>query len=398
MRILFIHCFYQFKGGEDTVVEEEMKMLNKHGITTDLLAFNNEKKALIKLFQMPFNISAYKKTLNRIKLFKPDIIHLHNLHFAASPSVVYAIKKCQIPFVATLHNFRLICPSALLFHKGKSFLNSLNEKFYWSAIKNRVYKNSYVITFWLSVTIKLHQVLATWRNCKQFIVLNNYAKNIFENSTINAGADKFTVKPNFCYAPTSQAAKNNNDFLYIGRLSEEKGIDILLNVFASNNMSINIAGDGPLKEKVLDYSKRFSNIHYLGLINKKEVYRLLQSCNALIFPSIWPEGMPLTIIEALACGTAVITSKSGAMLDMITDNYNGLYFETGDEVDLKNKTAAWQKFSANKKEEFRKNAMEVYYENYTSEKNLKQLMAIYQSAITSVKPKIIELSTADLVA
>ena len=89
MKVLFIHCFYQYKGGEDTVVNEEIKLLQEHGITTSLLAFNNEKNTLLNVIQMPFNISAYKKTLQHIKEFKPDIIHIHNLHFSASPSVVY---------------------------------------------------------------------------------------------------------------------------------------------------------------------------------------------------------------------------------------------------------------------------------------------------------------------
>lgn len=388
MKVLFIHCFYQYKGGEDTVVYEEIKLLKNNGIITDLLAFNNEKNSLLNVIQMPFNISAYKKTLLRIKEFKPDIIHMHNLHFAASPSVVYAIKKSKVPFVITLHNYRLICPSALLFYNGKSFLNSIHQKFYWRAIRHRVYRNSYILTFWLSVTIKLHQLKGTWKNCKKFIVLNQYSKEIFEHSSINAGENKFTVKPNFCASPKMHSQERSNDFLYIGRLSEEKGINLLLNAFAANGFNLIIAGDGPYKEKVINYSKRFNNIKFLGLVDKEKVFSLMQSCTALVFPSIWPEGMPLTIIEALACGMPVITSKSGAMLDMITDEFDGLYFETGNEEDLKVKTIKWQKFSDHKKSRLRKNALITYNKKYTQEANFTQLINIYNNAtgITRTKP------------
>ncbi len=398
MRILFIHCFYKYKGGEDTVVHEEMKLLQAHGITTDLLAFNNEKNSFLNVIQMPFNIGAYKKTLQRIKDFNPDIIHIHNLHFAASPSVVYAIKKSKIPFVMTLHNYRLICPSALLFYNGKSFLNSIQKKFYWKAIQNRVYRNSYLLTFWLGITIKLHQLAGTWKNAKKIIVLNQYSKNIFEHSSINAGKNKFTVKPNFCAVPKVSVQKINNDFLYIGRLSEEKGIDLLLNAFATNGFNLIIAGDGPFKEKIIDYSKRYNNIDFLGLIDKNKVFSLMKSCTALVFPSTWPEGMPLTIIEALACGLPVITSKSGAMLDMITDEFDGLYFQTGNEEDLKAKIVKWQKFSDEKKSQFRENALITYNKKYTQEENFKQLINIYNAAASIAKAKVFYLNAKGIPA
>ena len=380
MRVLFIHCFYKYKGGEDTVVFEEMKLLNDNGITAELLNFNNEKHTLLNLLQLPFNIGAYKKTLNRIKEFKPDIIHIHNLHFAASPSVVYAIKKSKVPFVMTLHNYRLICPSALLLNNNKPFLYSLQQKFPWTAVKYKVYKNSALITFWLSISIKWHQYKGTWQHCKKFVVLNRYAQKIFEHSSVNAGKNKFIVKPNFCAAPHVSITKKQTDFLFVGRLSEEKGIHILLDVFALNNLTINIAGDGPLLSKVIEYAEKYNNIQYLGKLDKQQVFQQMINCNALIFPSIWPEGMPLTIIEALACGAPIITPKSGAMLDMITDNYNGLYFELGNATDLNKKINEWQQFSEDKKNAFRENALNTYYKNYTPEKNYKQLMLIYKAA------------------
>ena len=379
MKVLFIHCFYQYKGGEDTVVHEEIKLLNDNGITTGLLTFNNEKNSLLNVIQMPFNINAYKKTVHYINDFQPDIIHVHNLHFSASPSVVYAIKKCNVPFVMTLHNYRLLCPSALLFNKNKPFLHSLKQKFPWKAVKNKVYKNSALITFWLSLSIKWHQYAGTWKHCQKFIVLNKYAQEIFEHSFINAGKNKFIVKPNFCAAPHISVTKKQTDFLFIGRLSEEKGINILLDVFASNNLTVNIAGDGPFLSKVLKFTEKYNNIHYLGKLDKQQVFQQMKNCNALIFPSIWPEGMPLTIIEALACGTPIITSKSGAMLDMIADNYNGLYFELGNAADLNKKINEWQQFSEDKKNAFRENALDTYYKKYTPEKNFKQLIYIYKS-------------------
>ena len=84
---------YKYRGGEDTVVNEEMKLLKSNGIDVELLEFSNEKKSLLKLLQLPFNLSSYLKTYRKLKIFPADIVHIHNLHFGASPSVIYAIKK-----------------------------------------------------------------------------------------------------------------------------------------------------------------------------------------------------------------------------------------------------------------------------------------------------------------
>ena len=162
MKVLIVHTSYKYKGGEDIVVQEEAKLLTSYGCEVEVLLFSNEGNTLLKLLQLTFNISAYLKTIEKINLFKPDVVHIHNLHFAASPSVIYAVKKCRIPIVLTLHNFRLLCPSATLFFNGKLFTDSLRQSFPVNAIRKGVYRNA-IITFWLSFSIKLHQWLGTSR-------------------------------------------------------------------------------------------------------------------------------------------------------------------------------------------------------------------------------------------
>src|SRR3954470_9898866 len=98
MKILILHCSYQFKGGEDTVVEEEIKLLISEGHEVKLLLFSNSGNHVFKVLQLPFNLNSYLRTVEMIKGFNPDVIHIHNLHFAASPSVIYAIKKSKVPF------------------------------------------------------------------------------------------------------------------------------------------------------------------------------------------------------------------------------------------------------------------------------------------------------------
>ncbi|MBB1286134.1 glycosyltransferase [Flavisolibacter sp. BT320] len=381
MNVLIIHCSYKYRGGEDTVVCEEMRILEKAGIRVDLLEFQNDKRSLLKLIQMPFNFSSYWQTCKKIDRFKPDIVHIHNLHFAGSASVLYALKHKRVPFVTTLHNYRLLCPSAILFNDGQLYLKSVKQIFPWDAIRKGVYKNSKLLTFWVSITTKLHQCLGTWQLCSKYIVLTEHAQKVYLESKLGLGENKLIIKPNFCALPSVTPTSRSEHFLYVGRLTEEKGVRLLLQVFSSNSYRLKIAGDGPLRQEVMQYSEKYDNIEFLDIVKKDDLPDLLASCTALIFPSIWFEGMPLTIIEAFATGTPVIASKLGAMESMIENDFNGLHFEAGCPRALGAKLALWHNMNSLKKATFYKNAQATYKHHYTPEENLEKLLSIYQSVI-----------------
>lgn len=381
MKVLVIHTSYKYKGGEDTVVAEEIKLLQNAGMKVELLEFNNYENALLKLLQLPFNLQSYFKTKKKLADFKPDIVHIHNLHFGGSPSVIYALKRSKIPFVTTLHNFRLLCPSGILFHNGQLFLDSLHQNFPWKAVRLGVYKDSKLITFWLSLSMYIHNHLGTWKNCNKYIVLTEHARQLFLNSKLDLAVNQLVIKPNFCSVPILPMQKREANFLYVGRLSDEKGLMLLLSVFSSCWYKIKIAGDGPLKEEVIRYSIQYPNIEFLGSLNKTEVFTLLQSCTALVFSSIWFEGMPLTIIEAFACSTPVISSKLGAMETMIVSGYNGLHFEARNESDFKGQLDTWSDLSEAQKGQYRLNAYQTYLDYYTAGQNTQQLLSIYNNVL-----------------
>jgi glycosyltransferase involved in cell wall biosynthesis len=381
MKVLIIHCCYRNKGGEDTVVEEEMALLKANGVEVELLLFDNSRHTMLNVLQMPFNIFYYRRTRKKLKAFRPDVVHIHNIHFSASPSVIYAVKKAGIPIVFTLHNFRLVCPSAVLFHSGKLFLNSLVQSFPSDAIRKGAYKNSKVLTFWLGLSMKLHLWLGTWKSASRYIVLSKHAQQIFLSSALKLRPEQLTIKPNFTSVNYPGMIRHADYFLYVGRLSEEKGINVLLNAFAGSGMPLKIAGNGPLREKVIEYADRYPGIEYLGPLGSQDVCRLLSDCSALIFPSIWYEGMPLVIIEAFACGAPVIASNLGVMENMITPGYNGLHFEAGDEYDLREKAHQWERKTGDEKDIYRQNARNTYEKFYTPEKNIEQLLSIYKDVV-----------------
>ena len=243
-----------------------------------------------------------------------------------------------------------------------------------------------LLTFWLAFTNWFHTILGTWRKVNTFIVLTDFAKQLFLDSHLNLSESRMVVKPNFV-GQASQNFENNrkeDHFLFIGRLSEEKGILVLLETFKNTSNQLRIAGDGPLKEKVLNIAANGSNIVYLGRLNKRRVAEELASCSALIFPSIWYEPFGLVIIEAFSLSTPVIGSNVGSIPSLILDGMNGLLFDYGDSQALLEQIRFWNSLPAIRKQSFYYNALRSYNSNYEPVENIKLLNSIYQDATIGI--------------
>ncbi len=393
MKVGIVHNAYLMKGGEDFMVEQEYLLLKRNNVAVEKLIFNNPNQKLQQFVDFlmasynPFSSRRFSKWLDKVR---PDIIHLHNWHFTASPSIIRLAKKRGIPVVQTLHNYRLLCPSGTMLINNKLSCESHNGSFPWNAVFNRAYHNSAVQTFWLGFTVWANKVAGTWQQVDKYIVFTDHAKKIFQQSKLMS-KDKIVVKPNFIAdIPTSKKVRKQH-FLFVGRLSEEKGIDVLLKSVANSKHQLKIIGEGPLQNLVEDYSKKYNNIAYLGFNDKTFIINELKTCTALIFPSIWYEGNPLTIIEALACSTPVIASDMGAMQSMITNGYNGLHFEPGNETDLNQTLNYWHQLPAFQKEDFYTNARFTFEDTYTPEKNFEQIISLYNSVLHEGKVKPVEL-------
>ncbi|GAB3964292.1 hypothetical protein GCM10028806_01670 [Spirosoma terrae] len=384
MKILTIHSFYQVSGGEDSVFKLEANLLRKGHSVKSLSFFNRPGfEGAIQFFISiwnPFSINSLKAVISD---FHPDVIHIHNWHYASGPVIIRTLKKLGLPVVITLHNYRLLCPSGSLMDKGHLFINSLNANFPWESIRRRVFRDSYLMTFWLAFVIWFHKKIGTWNAVDKYIVLSAFAKHLYTSSTLNIDSSKFCIKPNFVDQGPIINKDRESFFLYVGRLSEEKGAEVLLAAFQNSDFQIKIAGDGPLAEKVKKASVDNNNIEYLGVLGKRDVLELMQQCSALIFPSIWYEGMPMVILEAFSLGTPVIASNFGAMSSLIQNGVNGLHFEVNMPEALLDILTEWKNYPLTVKQAFSHKALETYERNYTPEANYKMLIDIYQSVINN---------------
>lgn len=380
MRVLIIHTTYKYQGGEDSVVLNEMSLLKSKGVEVDLLQFNNDENTLLKVLQMPFNLSSYFATISKIRQYRPDVVHIHNLHFAGSGAVLYALKRMRVPVVMTLHNYRLLCPSATLYFDNKIFEDAVNKDFPTKAVSLGVYKDSKFITGWVAASMYMHQLLGTWNMPDKYIVLGEHSRKIFASSKLSKLIDRMVIKPNFCYSISADPIRHNY-YLFVGRLSVEKGIDLLLKTFAENGLPLKIAGGGPLEEEVKRYSEKYNNIVFLGEQGKQVIGRLAAAAKALVFTSVWYETFGMVIIEAFSAGTPVIASAIGQPANMIVDGFNGLLFEAGNTEDLKTKLNCFESLSDAEREQYRQNALASYQKLYTPEQNFSTLLDIYESLI-----------------
>jgi glycosyltransferase involved in cell wall biosynthesis len=381
MRILVVHTGYKIRGGEDSVVDNEMDLLKSAGHEVDILRFTNSGHTLLKLLQLPFNLSSYNQTKKKMAAFKPDVVHVHNLHFAGSTSVIYAIKKCGIPMVVTLHNYRMLCPSGTLFFDGKLYTSSVNKLLPLNAAMKGVYQNSKIITLWLVISAAINQIAKTWDIPDRYIVLGNNAKDIFLSSKYRHLADKLKIKPNFCFPYPAKQKELDNYYLYVGRLSPEKGIQVILDAFSKTDLRLKIVGSGPLHEEIKRYSEKYNNIEFLGIKGKDEVYSLVSGAAAVVFSSIWYETFGMVIIEAFACGTPVIASAIGEAKNLVDNRVNGLLFEAGNEIDLLEKVIYYESLPNDDKKSYQSNALKTYQDYYTPEINLKQLEEVYKDIL-----------------
>uniref|UniRef100_UPI004049666C glycosyltransferase n=1 Tax=Gelidibacter sp. TaxID=2018083 RepID=UPI004049666C len=382
MKILVIHTRYRQKGGECIAAQQEIELLKKN-FTVEALFFNNNKgiAGMLQFLISIWNLKSAKIVKQKIKTFKPDVVHIHNWHFASGPIIIRTIKKQGIPLVLTLHNYRLLCPSSTFMHNNKVYLNSLNKNFPWEAISLKVYRNSYFLTFWLAFIIWFHKKIGTWNLVDQYICLTEYSVALFKNSKLGIDNKRFVVKPNFTTISTTKVTKEReNHFLYIGRLSEEKGINILLDTFKYSNYELKIIGDGPLVNNVNQACKENDKITYLGTLTQDEVAIELQKAKALVFPSVCLETFGFTIIEAFSNRCIVVSSNIGAPASIVSDAINGFHFEAGNIKDLALKLKKVVSLTQKEEDYMREQAFESYSNLYSPEKQFNYFNAIYKEA------------------
>lgn len=293
-------------------------------------------KYLLKAGHAIFSFKASAKLEELIKKTKPDIAHLHNFNFQLTPSILFTLKKYNIPIVWTLHDYKFLCPNFRLFTKNQVCERCKKYKYYNCFLYNCL-NNSRPLSFLATIEMYLHKIiLDSYKLIDAFIVPSKFL--LEKVRQWGYPTDKFAQIYNCLnlteYQPATQPGEG---ILYFGRLSPEKGLISLLTALKSlPHIKLEIAGEGPQKTELMKFvaDNRMDNVEFVGFKQGSELYDLIKKSRLIVVPSVWYENNPISIIEAMALAKPVLGAKIGGITELINNLKTGILFQPGDSEDL----------------------------------------------------------------
>ena len=382
LKVLIAHNAYQQRGGEDSVVDSECELLRAHGHEVEVFRRHNDdvagmSKAALAL-QTVWSTESSQDLLAQLDGFQPDVVHVHNTLPLISPSIYWAAHRRGLPVVQTLHNFRLMCPQAMFLRDGRVCEDCLGHV-PWKGVIRACYRGSRAQTAVLAASVTMHKAMGTYRDkVTRYIALNQFCRQKFVDGGLPA--NKVVIKPNFVEDAGLPTWDDRQSGLFVGRLSTDKGVAVLLQAQQLSGASVDVIGAGDLLEKV----RQQLGHRALGFLPVAEIITKMRRASYLVVPSLWYENFPRTLVEAFSCGLPVIASRLGALAELVEDGKTGLLFEPGNAQDLAEKLS-WAQANPQTMSQMGRNARLKYEQAYSPQTNYEQLLAIYQDALVSAR-------------
>lgn len=383
MKILLVHNRYTHRGGEDVVFEQERDLLRSRGHdVVEYVRSNNEigGPSAMLVASTLWSQDTYREALALMREKRPDILHVHNTLPLISPAIYYAAAKASVPVVQTLHNYRLLCANGLLLRDSRICEDCVGKALPLAGVRHRCYRGNAGATATVAALVALHRVLGTWeRRVARYIALCEFARSKF----VAAGlpADRVVVKSNF--APDrcghSLDKYDRSGALFAGRLSREKGADVLLAAWRDLDIDIElaVAGGGELESELR--ASATSRVTFCGTLSVDELALQMKRSAFLVVPSICYETFGMVVPEAFCAGLPVISSRLGALAELIDDGETGLLFTAGDSADLARKVR-WAYEHPEQMAAMGQRARQTYERRYTADVAYRRLLEVYDQA------------------
>lgn len=400
MKILMVNKFLYKVGGCENYMLGLGEMLKENGNEVQYFGLFSEKnivfndyniyvksyddKKVLNPFSLIYNKNAYKKMIKIIKEYKPDIVHMNNISYHLTSSIIDACKHQKVPVVMTIHDPQLVCPNHMLYrYDNKEICNKcITENNFKNCLKYKCIKGSKLKSFLgYKESVRTHKKLS-YNYISKLICPSCF----ISDKLIDGGYSekKIEVLRNYASIEKNKVIPIKKDYiLFFGRLSEEKGIQLLLNALP-DNLKLIVAGNGPLLNELKKNNKK--NVEFVGFKSGVELRELISGAMFSVYPSKWYENCPLSIFESISLCTPVIASNCGGNPELIDDKKTGLLYKNNDIDDLKMKI---EYLTANKdvlnnmylnclkyervpnKFDYYKEIMKIYEEVIISEKNVK---------------------------
>jgi glycosyltransferase involved in cell wall biosynthesis len=360
MRILMVQTFYYYRGGDSTYMLSLSKLLEEKGHEIvpfamehplnlpspygrffvseidfpDLLRRSSPGAAWKVATRSIYNGEARRKIAALADEVKPDVAHFHNIHAHLTASIVAPLLKRRIPIVWTLHDYRLICPNTSLLSRGELCERCIPNRFY-QAVLQRCKKGSLPASFIAMLTTLYDRLERIPVRIDRFITPSDFLKSML----LRGGFDRSRIAcvPNFVDLAGYTGLAEKDYFCYIGRLSHEKGLDVLIRAVASLDAGrLLIVGDGPEADSLRRLAAELgtSRVEFAGYRGGAELKRILGESQFVVLPSRWYENLPFAVMEAFASSKAVAAARIGGIPEMVDDGIDGLLFPAGDAAAL----------------------------------------------------------------
>ena len=411
VNILLLNNYNYLRGGAETVFLSEMELLKKGGnrvavfsrkhpnnqpsdfeqffpseMTTDSLT--PSAKGLRSLLGLFYSLGARRSLNAMLNAVEVDVAHVHNIYGRLSTSVLDVLHKKNIPVVMTLHDYKVICPNYKMMHHGR-ICEDCYQHAYYHAILNCCHKDSLIASTIYSFETYFNYFLDKYqKNVDVFISPSKFLKE----KLIEFGWPESRIAwlPNFLSVMNFKPNYIPGDyFLYLGRLSSEKGIKTLIRAFSNlkqPDIRLKIAGEGPLKNELKKRAVSDPRISFSGYLTGAPLSEITRKALAVVVPSEWYENAPLSVLEAMAYGKPVIGARIGGIPEMIDDGRNGFLFESGDEHALARTMKTLLELDQETIADMGRCARGKVENEYNADLHYERLMAIYHRAINRSIP------------
>ena len=392
MKILLVHEFYQSNSpsGEDAMFRMERDLLQRAGHEVATYEVHNDDIGATLADRLrvaaatPWSRSSRRALTRVLERNRPEIAHFHNTFPLISPSAFSACSDLGVPVVQTLHNYRLVCPGGLLQRDGHPCEQCVGRS-PLPAIAHRCYRSSRAATT-VAVTMLLYNRLrGTYaHDVDRYVVLTEFGRRVLIRGGLPA--EKLTVRPNGLTDDPGAGGGEGNFALYAGQLSAEKGARTMIRAWhAVEGLPLVVAGDGDQRIALEEEARQCGvDVRFIGQRPRAEILSLMRSARIVVIPSECYEGLPVTYVEAMACGAPVVASRLGALAEILTDRENGAHFAPGNPAEL---ASAVNELIAqpDRVARIRLQNRRLFEERYSPTAALRSLEAIYRAVSTQRK-------------
>lgn len=359
MRILLVNKFHWLKGGSEKYYFELGKLLKEHNNEVAYFSMKNEKNiktgdkeyfanqidlnvgSKLKALDVIYSKDNYKKMIEAIEDFKPDVVHLNNFQRQLSSSIVKACNDKNIPIVFTAHDVQAICPAITMLDSNKEICNLCMRGKYLNCIKKKCNKGSTLKSLIGALEGYYYRYKKIYIDKIDYIITPS---EFYKNKLIEDGISNEKIKAihNFVELKDYELETADEGYaLYFGRLSKEKGILNLIKAFSKlKKGTLYIAGEGPEKEKIIEIireKKLVDRVRLLGFLDPNQMKEIIRKAKFIVVPSIWYENCPYSVIETLAIGKPVIGANIAGIPELVKNEQSGLIYKYDDINDLANK-------------------------------------------------------------